>query len=119
MTHTTSASDVAAALVELSKKHGGKAFLRDVQSALAREIGGEGAIAVTLTTPTGNAGELSKRVQQILEQKYNRPVQITEKAEPSLIGGAVLQFGDERIDLSVRGALDQFAANLRGKSVSA
>lgn len=118
MTHAPSASDVVATLVELSQKHGGKSFLRDVQSALAQELAGDGMIAVTLTTPTGNAGDLAKRIHEILEQKYNRPVQITEKAEPSLIGGAILQFGDERIDLSVRGALDQFAAGLRSQTVS-
>jgi F-type H+-transporting ATPase subunit delta len=112
MTQTT-AADVVQAVLELSKKNGGKAMLRDVIAALQKEVAGEGTIAVTLTTPTGDAGEMATSVAQVIEKKFGRPVLVTQKKNPSLIGGVILQFGDERMDLSVRGALEQFEQTLR------
>ncbi len=112
MTQTT-AADVVQAVLELSKKNGGKAFIREVADALRKEAVGEGAIMVTLTTPTGDAGELGKSVAATIEKKFDRPVTVTQKKDPSLIGGVILQFGDERIDLSVSGALGRFEQSLR------
>ncbi len=112
----TSAADVVQAVIELSKKNGGKAFLREVTDALRKEAGGEGTIAVTLTTPSGDAGELGKGVAAAIEKKFGRPVAVTQKKDPSLIGGVILQFGDERVDLSVRGALASFEQSLRSQA---
>jgi F0F1-type ATP synthase delta subunit len=45
-------------------------------------------------------------------------VSIVESKDPSLIGGAVVTFGDEQIDMSVRSALNQAAHSLtQGRTV--
>ncbi len=101
-------SDIAQALLDLAKTMpDGQKFLRDIRDELAKHVGGEEAVRVVLTTPTGDAGPLKASVSQLLQKKLNRPVEITERADPSLIGGAVILFEDEQVDLSVRGALEQ------------
>ncbi len=85
--------------------------------ALARDLRHElslrgGRIEATLTTPTGKAGPLAEKVQSLLEKKLGRSVELTERADPTLMGGAVLTYGDSRIDLSLRGALDDVRTHL-------
>ncbi len=113
-----SASDLVQAVVGLSKDHGGKAFLREVLAGLERELGGAGTLPVVILTPSGDAGDLAAKVTEMLTKKFDRPVQLTQKADPSMIGGVIVQFGDERVDLSVRGALEQFGSALSTVSLS-
>lgn len=110
------AADTVRALIELSKTlpHGGQ-FLREVRDGLTAEVGsGSSVIDVVITTPTGDAGDLKQAVKEMLKSRFKKPVQITEKADKSLIGGAIVMFGDERIDLSVRGSLTQAVSAIGG-----
>lgn len=109
MTITT--EDTVKALLELSKTlPDPQGFLRAVRDGLIDEVGGGGTLSVTIVTPSGNAGDLRASVEDMLTQKLGRPVEITERADPSIIGGAIVTFGDEQIDMSVRGALQQAAS---------
>lgn len=112
MTKAT-ASDIVRAVLELCESNGGKATLREVVSSLERELGAPGVLAVTLTTPSGDAGEAGKRIVAAIEKKTGRTVSLSQKADPALIGGMIVQFADERVDLSVRGALSQFEQSLQ------
>ncbi len=113
------AADIVRALVELSGKHPrGKELLRDVRDLLTGEVRDAGTLTVTLTTPSGDEPGLAASVTEMLKKKYNRGVQIHQRRDRSLIGGAVLQIGDEQIDLSVRGALGELEAKLRGSPVA-
>ena len=114
-----SPADVARALLELSTSlPNGKEWLRAVRDELSKEVkGAEGALHVTLTTPTGNAEHLAAAVKKMLEQKHGRPVQITERSNPTLVGGAILQYGDQQIDLSVRGSLQGLETAIRSASL--
>lgn len=116
------AHDMVKALLEYSKTvPGGKGeeFLRDVQRELAKEIGEhENTVHVEIVTPSGDAGALKEKVTQMLQQKTGRPVEITERADPAMIGGAMINFGDEQIDLSVRGALQQAAMSIGTSALS-
>jgi len=66
----------------------------------------------TLITPDGNAGEAAESIRKILVDVMKRNVQLNEKADPSLAGGAVLIVGDERFDISLSGALTNLRALL-------
>ncbi len=86
-------------------------------SALARELRKElshrdDQVVAVLTTPTGKAGPLAENVRSLLEKKLGHSVELTEAADPSLIGGAVLSYGDSRIDLSLRGMLEDVRTHL-------
>ena len=65
-----------------------------------------GALIVTVTTPSGHSGSLGSTVASALLKKTGKTVTIVEKADSSLIGGVIISYGDERIDMSVRRTLD-------------
>ncbi|MFT3800876.1 MAG: F0F1 ATP synthase subunit delta [Burkholderiaceae bacterium] len=51
-------------------------------------------------------------IRGVLEAKYGKKVEITTRVDPELIGGVSIRIGDEVIDASVRGKLDQLATAL-------
>lgn len=109
--------DIARAAIEsaylMLEQHGMTADADKLSADLRSEVGIRGKTAsAILLTPTGSAGPLAERIKTALEKGLGRPVQLTEKADKSLLGGAILEYGDARIDLSVRGALDDAALHL-------
>lgn len=48
-----------------------------------------------------------------LETKFGRKVIATQSTDPDLIGGVVIQVGDEVLDASVRGGLDALGVTLK------
>lgn len=105
------AHDITRALIDLSKTlPDGEQLLREVRDELSRHVRqDEQMVKVTIVTPNGDSGGLKAAVLKILKQKYGHPPEIEEKADPSIIGGVIVTFNDEQIDLSVRGALRQAA----------
>lgn len=85
-------------------------FPRLVQEAWHEQ---EGMILVTLTTPSGDAGAEREDLNRALEMLLQRKVELEQESDPSLIGGATLSFGDERIDLSLRTALSAWQTSAR------
>jgi F0F1-type ATP synthase delta subunit len=113
--------DIAKAALEAAfaalKEHG----LEDEAAHLARDIrdelsGKASVVVATLTTPTGEAGDTAESVRASLEKKLGRPIEVIQKADKSLLGGAILEYGDERIDLSLKGALDNAKQQLEHAS---
>lgn len=59
-----------------------------------------------ITTPTGTLGDATDAVVSALKGvAAPRAITFSEGKDESLIGGAVVQLGDERVDLSIKGAL--------------
>jgi F-type H+-transporting ATPase subunit delta len=48
-----------------------------------------------------------------LETKFGRKINVTQEVDNALIGGIVIQVGDEVLDASVRGKLGDLAATLK------
>ena len=63
-------------------------------------------LPVTIVTPTGKAGSIAEIVSQALERKTGKRVTITQRADPAIIGGAVILYGDKRIDCSMQRTLE-------------
>ncbi|MBI5330341.1 MAG: F0F1 ATP synthase subunit delta [Betaproteobacteria bacterium] len=59
-------------------------------------------------SPTQMAALVSR-----LESKFGRKIIATQSTDPDLIGGVVVQVGDEVMDASVRGGLEQLAVTLK------
>ena len=57
------------------------------------------------------ASELDAQARKVFAKRFP-DVEFEERIDPSLIGGAVVEVADERIDASVKGRLGQFKKHL-------
>lgn len=65
----------------------------------------KGIEKVTITTTFPLTPELRSKFKQAITQKVGKQIDLTEKTDPSLIGGFVLKIGDKQMDNSVRSRL--------------
>jgi len=72
----------------------------------------EGAVAATLTTMNGSAGKATAELHSLLESSLKRTCLLEEQADPGILGGMLLSVGDERFDLTLRGALTDLTRTL-------
>ena len=70
-------------------------------------------VPASLVTPSGKAGTKAHGIAAMLEKSLGKKIILEESAEPALIGGARLSFGDERLDLSIKTSLEQFETHVR------
>ncbi|NDH31444.1 MAG: ATP synthase F1 subunit delta, partial [Betaproteobacteria bacterium] len=52
-------------------------------------------------------------LMDVLRAKYGKQVKLSVEVDESLIGGVVIQIGDEVMDASIRGKVSQLADALR------
>lgn len=71
----------------------------------------ENAVAV-VTSPVQLSDEQHARLTAALAKLFHRPVVIHVEVEPDLLGGMVVRVGDEVIDGSVSGRIDEIKARL-------
>jgi F0F1-type ATP synthase delta subunit len=114
---SATALDIARAAVDAAidalDQHGLKAEAAKLPRLFAKALAEkQGIVHAILITKSGNAGSLADAVRSLLEKKYDTSIDLEEKADPSVLGGAILTIADERIDLSVRGALEQLERSL-------
>jgi ATP synthase F1 delta subunit len=72
----------------------------------------EGILDVELTTAVELSDEETREVIAQIEKASGRKVEATQRVDPNLIGGLVLQAGSLRLDASVRGRLDRLRQEL-------
>jgi F-type H+-transporting ATPase subunit delta len=72
----------------------------------------EGILNVELTTAVELSGQEARDVIEQIEKASGRKVEATQRVDPDLIGGLVLQAGSLRLDASVRGRLDRLRQEL-------
>ena len=65
----------------------------------------EGIVQVRLTSVSGDAGPSKEQILSIVRDTLKRPCILEERADPAMLGGLLLTVGDERFDVSLRGAL--------------
>ncbi|MDP2787867.1 MAG: F0F1 ATP synthase subunit delta [Pseudomonadota bacterium] len=90
------------------------AFLPEIVSlfeALKADQEGELTAHVTSAFPL-SAGQMAGLVAK-LEAKFGRKVTADQSVDSELIGGVVIQVGDEVMDASVRGGLEALAVTLK------
>lgn len=108
---TTSSHDLAraaiAALTEALQKSGHAASPTEVLRLITQAAeDGTGTITLTVASPTGDADALLPALTAAVEKKTGKKVSIRQKKDPSLIGGILVSYGDERIDFSVKRSLE-------------
>src|SRR2546423_389110 len=72
----------------------------------------EGILDVELTTAVELSDEETRDVITQIEKASGRKVEATQRVDPDLIGGLVLQAGSLRLDASVRGRLERLRQEL-------
>jgi F-type H+-transporting ATPase subunit delta len=72
----------------------------------------EGILDVELTTAVELSDQEARDVIDQIEKASGRKVEATQRVDPDLIGGLVLQAGSLRLDASVRGRLDRLRQEL-------
>lgn len=69
----------------------------------------ERIVDVTLTTAFELTDEQKQRLTQALAKRLDRRVELSVRSDQSIIGGVVIEAGDEVIDASLRGRLNRLA----------
>lgn len=104
--------EAADAALEMLRRHGLsralRTFPRMVREVLRKR---ERMVFGSLTVPNGGE-EAATRLLPVLEKALGRKVSLAGWSDPSLLGGALLQVGDDRFDASLRGALSRLKDHL-------
>ena len=82
---------------------------REFERLMARE---ERRLTVELTTARELSDAEAKSILKQIEDAAGRKVEATQKVDPELVGGIVLQAGSLRVDASVRGRLERLRQEL-------
>lgn len=104
-------------LLHLLTAHRDLALLPEIHEAflsLRHEISGLLKAEVETARPLSRSAR--DRLQQALAQATGRTVVIQEKTNPELLGGARVRIGDEIVDASVAGRLNQMRERLVGEN---
>lgn len=67
---------------------------------------------VTVTTAVALNPEQKERLRAALANKLHQTIRITERIDRSILGGVIVQYGDTRIDNSVKFRLDALKERL-------
>lgn len=68
---------------------------------------------MTVTTPVPLTDDLRAKLIQKLEKQSGKKVRLTEEVDPSILGGAVVRYGNTILDNSVKTQLDNMRRQLR------
>ena len=67
---------------------------------------------IEVTSPTKLSDSAIASLKSVFEKKYNRPVQVSTKLDPDLIGGLQVRIGDDVYDASVSTHLKRIAGEI-------
>lgn len=102
-----------AALQFLRRQGAPLAAMSALPPAVRRQLSVSQRIPALLATTNGAVGPARATILSALERTLGMTVELAEQASAGLIGGAVITVGDDRLDGSIRGALDRLEAKLR------
>jgi len=103
----------AARLLFLLIDHGRVPFLHEIADDFdARMLDYQGAADVQVTTAVAMSPEQKERLRAAIGRKLGKTIRITEHIDRSILGGVIVQYGDTRIDNSVKFRLDALKAKL-------
>ena len=67
---------------------------------------------MTVTTAVALSPEQKERLRDALAKKLHQTIRITERIDRRILGGVIVQYGDTRIDNSVKYRLDALREQL-------
>ena len=100
------ANDVAKILLRSNKTNSLDSLMRDV----ARDWANQGYIDVIARSAFPLSIEVKKDIKRLINDNYKnvKTVKIIEELDSSVVGGVVLEFFDQRLDLSIEDKINKF-----------
>jgi F0F1-type ATP synthase delta subunit len=87
-----------------------KRFLKDFQRAAAREVHKD---TLTIESAESLSPDVLDELVRGFAESHNRPLQVSQKANPDLIAGIRVQLGDTVYDASLAHSLQSLASRIR------
>lgn len=104
---------LAVRLLFLLIDHGRVPFLGEIADVFDREMMAyQDTEQVSVTTAVALTPEQLERLERALQEKLRKTVRITEHIDRSILGGVIVQYGDTRIDNSLKFRLDALRERL-------
>ena len=104
---------LACRLLFLLVDHGRIAYLGEIADDFdAQMLDYQNTTNVTITTAVAMTPEQKERLRTALSEKLHCTVRITERIDKQILGGVIVQYGDTRIDNSVKYRLDMLRERL-------
>lgn len=101
-------SDLTMAIFDILAKKNREMYLPEVAAAFKSQYHTfKGIVESTITTVHPISEDVRKEISAIVKKITNKEVVLTEKTNPELIGGFILNIGDKQIDDSVNGKLKE------------
>ena len=100
-------------LIFLLIDHGRVPFLGEIADDFdAKMLDYQDTTDVTVTTAVALSPEQKERLRDALAKKLHQTIRITERIDRRILGGVIVQYGDTRIDNSVKYRLDALREQL-------
>ena len=104
---------LASRLIFLLIDHGRVPFLGEIADDFdAKMLDYQDTTDVTVTTAVALSPEQKERLRDALAKKLHQTIRITERIDRKILGGVIVQYGDTRIDNSVKYRLDALKEQL-------
>jgi F-type H+-transporting ATPase subunit delta len=101
-------------LMALAADPGGRSFSFGVDQLVSEAAQRKDKVVAIVTSAVELTGDQAARLNAALVRIYRRPVVLHVEIEPSLQGGLRIKVGDEVIDGSIAGRIEQIRAGLVG-----
>ena len=99
--------------IELLFEHKRELHLADMcRNYLLRHKAAMGIQEATITTAIPLSEEHKKEINALIHSKFNLKVELSEKVDPSIIGGFVLRIDDQQINASIQSKLNKIKREL-------
>lgn len=89
-------------------------YFSDIAEQFRLKCAEHGNIAeMSVTTSIPLKASQREKLLKKLEEKSGKKVKLTEKTDPSILGGIIVEYGNTRIDDSIKGKLEAVAIQLK------
>ncbi|MBR6762111.1 MAG: ATP synthase F1 subunit delta [Oscillospiraceae bacterium] len=107
--------DLVSRLLLLLIDHNRIPYVGEIADAFdARMLDYERTAEVLVTTAVPMTPDQLERLSQKLSAKFQKTIRIKERIDRSMIGGVIVQYGDTRIDNSLKLRLEALRTQLQG-----
>jgi F-type H+-transporting ATPase subunit delta len=73
----------------------------------------QGYVKVQMTSPYPVSSQQQQEIEAALQKRLGKAIDVTITIDETLVGGWIIRAGDEVLDLSIKGRLQQLATELR------